>query len=65
MRLPPLVDVLRLLPLLLDLVEQEPREVVKRSAGDLDNQLLDSIVELVVYSEWHYENGASYKNGAR
>ena len=63
MRLPPLV--LRLLPLLLDLVEQEPREVVKRSAGDLDNQLLDSIVELVVYSEWHYENGASYKNGAR
>ena len=62
MRLP---LVLRLLPLLLDLVEQEPREVVKRSAGDLDNQLLDSIVELVVYSEWHYENGASYKNGAR
>ena len=32
-------------PLLLDLLEQEPREVVKRSAGDLDNQLLDSIVE--------------------
>ena len=64
MRLLPLL-LLRLLPLLLDLLEQEPREVVKRSAGDLDNQLLDSIVELVVYSEWHYENGASYKNGAR
>ena len=65
MRLLPLLLLLRLLPLLLDLLEQEPREVVKRSAGDLDNQLLDSIVELVVYSEWHYENGASYKNGAR